>query len=82
MNCNKITYFIEKGYLTELSISEKIRIRLHKLICKCCKNYAPDSDVVNRILLLLKEEENSSTNNLSEAEKQEMKKVLEHLQNT
>ncbi len=77
MNCEKITYYIEKGHLTKLNISEKLQIRLHTLICKCCKNYEPDSDVVNNVLALLKEDQ--STQQLSPSEKAEIKAALERL---
>lgn len=77
MNCEKITYYIEKGHLTKLNISEKLQIRLHTLICKCCKNYEPDSDVVNNVLALLKE--NETTDSLTDSDKQEIKEALERL---
>lgn len=78
MNCDKITYYIEKGYLTDLKISEKIQVRLHKMICDCCKNYEPDSEFVNLVLNMIKEEDNSS--NLSDQEKDDLKQALENLE--
>ena len=79
MNCEKITYYIEKGHLTKLNMSEKLQIRLHTLICNCCKNYQPDSDVVNSVLSLLKEDNNAETKSLSSEEKDELKQALERL---
>lgn len=78
MNCEKITYYIDKGYLTELNISEKIQIKLHSLICNCCKNYAPDTKVLNQIMTLLNKED--STQNLSDTEKNELKEALKKLE--
>jgi len=77
VNCEKITYYIEKGHLTKLKLSEKLQIKLHTMICNCCKNYAPDSDVVNHVLTLLKEEDNSKS--LSDEEKQSLKDALQKL---
>lgn len=77
VNCEKITYYIEKGYLTDLNLSEKLQIKLHKLICKCCKNYEPDSDIVNHVLALLKDE--GTTESLSNSEKQRLKEALKQL---
>ncbi len=77
MNCEKITYYIEKGYLTDLKLSEKLQIKLHTMICNCCKNYAPDSNVVNHVLTLLKEEDTSQY--LTDEEKQSLKDALQKL---
>lgn len=77
MNCEKITYYIEKGYLTELSISEKVQIKLHQLYCKCCKNYEPDSLTLNHIFKLLAEENN--VDELSQQEKESIKAALKKL---
>ena len=77
MNCEKITYYIEKGYLTDLKLSEKLQIKLHTMICNCCKNYAPDSNVVNHVLTLLQEEDNSQS--LTDEEKQTLKDALQKL---
>ena len=77
MNCEKITYYIDKGHLTKLNISEKIQIRLHQLYCKCCKNYEPDSLALNQIFKLLAEENN--VDELSSSEKDEIKRALENI---
>lgn len=77
MNCEKITYYIEKGFLTDLKLSEKLQIKLHKMICNCCKNYAPDANVVNQILALLKEED--TTESLSDTDKKSLKDALQKL---
>lgn len=74
MNCEKITYYIEKGHLTDLNISERVQVKLHKLICNCCKNYTPDSEMMNEILKMLGEEDDSP--NLTDQEKQKIKDAL------
>lgn len=77
MNCEKITYYIDKGYLTDLNISEKLQIKLHSLICNCCKNYAPDSKALNEVIALLNKED--ATKSLSDAEKNQLKEALKNL---
>lgn len=77
MNCEKITYYIDKGHLTKLNISEKIQIRLHQLYCKCCKNYEPDSLALNHIFKLLAEE--NKVDELSNTEKEAIKAALEKI---
>ncbi|WP_066759474.1 hypothetical protein [Crocinitomix algicola] len=78
MNCEKITYYIEKGYLTELNLSEKMQIRLHRFICKGCRNYESDSATLNQILELLDKETNQKPTFTLE-EKEEIKKALKAL---
>ena len=79
MNCEKITYYIEKGFLTKLNISERLQIRIHSMICECCKNYAPDSEMINKIMTLLGEE--NDVQSLSDGDKQKIKEVLQGLKN-
>ena len=79
MNCEKITYYIEKGHLTKLNISERVQVKLHTMFCNCCKNYTPDSSVLNEVLKMVGEE-NDQTSELSEDEKDELKEFLKTLQ--
>lgn len=78
MNCEKITYYIEKGYLTELNVSEKLQVKLHSALCKSCRKYLPDSLAVNDILKMLNEEDKTTV--FTNDEKKELKKALESLQ--
>jgi len=77
VNCEKVTYYIEKGFLTELNVSEKMQIKLHSLICKNCRNYAPDSEIVNEFLHLLSEDDETPA--LSVSEKNKLKDALKNL---
>ncbi len=79
MNCEKITYYIEKGHLTKLNISERLQVKLHTMISNCCKNYAPDSDVLNDVLRMIGEEDDKNSD-LSTDEKDELKNFLKNLQ--
>jgi hypothetical protein len=79
VNCEKITYYIEKGLLTDLNISEKMQIKLHTMMCKCCKNYAPDSKALNDVISLLNKEVTDKSA-LSDQEKDQLKLALENLE--
>ncbi len=79
MNCEKITYYIEKGHLTKLNLSERLQVKLHKMICNCCKNYAPDSKVINDVIGLLKEDNAEAAAELSNGDKDQLRKALEAL---
>jgi len=77
VTCEKITYFIEKGYLTQLNISEKLQVKLHSAYCKCCKNYPKDSEAINRMLARLDKTPNTAT--FTAEEKKELKEALLNL---
>lgn len=77
MTCEKVTYLIEKGYLTRLHISEKLQVKLHSFYCTCCINYPKDSAVINEMLSKLDKIE--STLALSEDEKKTLKELLHQL---
>ena len=77
VNCEKITYYIEKGFLTELNVSEKMQIKLHSVMCKSCRNYAPDSEALNKILAMLGKE--GETSAMSAEDKEELKKAIQGL---
>lgn len=74
MTCEKITYYIEKGYLTKLKVSEKMQIKLHSMYCECCKAYPKDSKALNEILKKLETVELSG--GFTESEKENLKTVL------
>ncbi len=79
-NCEKITYYIEKGHLTELNLSEKLQIKLHQLICSKCKKYETDSEFLNNFMTKLDEADNKSVAfELSIQDKDKLKEVLEGL---
>ena len=50
--CQQITEDIEKGIVRKLSIRERIALRVHLKICRDCKNYAKDSQILDRLLRL------------------------------
>ena len=77
VNCEKITYYIEKGFLTELKISEKMQVKIHAVLCKKCRHYAPDSEALNEILRMLSDYENGA--GLSDTEKQDLKEALKNI---
>jgi hypothetical protein len=77
MTCEKITYYIEKGYLTKLNVSEKIQIKLHSMYCGCCKAYPKDSKALNEILKKLESVELSG--GFTESEKENLKSILKSI---
>lgn len=79
MTCEKITYLIDKGYLTRLNIAEKLQVKLHSYYCNCCKNYPKDSVVVDRMLAKLDQEDDKAV--YTDLEKKQLKELLEQIAN-
>lgn len=68
--CQEITELVEKGKTTNLSAMEKISVRTHLLMCKLCREFRKDSNILDRVLrkALL----NPRKTNFSSAEKKAM----------
>lgn len=49
-DCQQITEDIEKGKVTSLTVSERVAIRLHLAVCKGCRTYRKDSQILDRLL--------------------------------
>jgi hypothetical protein len=47
LSCLKATELIEKKLYTKLSISEKIRLSLHKSMCNACRRYENQSKLID-----------------------------------
>ena len=53
-SCRDITLLIEKGKMTKISFREKTQVKFHLAMCKLCRNFAIDSDFLDRVLSRLK----------------------------
>lgn len=53
-SCKDITLTIEKGKITKLTLKEKMQVKIHLAMCKLCRNFAIDSDFLDKILYQLK----------------------------
>lgn len=50
LSCLKATELIEKKFLFRLSLSEKIRLKMHKAMCDACTMYEKQSNTLNKAL--------------------------------
>lgn len=71
-SCKDITLLVEKGKITRLSFKEKVQVRFHLAMCKLCRNFAVDSDFLDRVLSQLK----PSSLKLTAEEKERVKDSL------
>jgi hypothetical protein len=49
-NCKEMAVRVEKGEFNDLSLTDKIRLKFHLMMCKGCAKYAKDSKVLHHIL--------------------------------
>lgn len=47
MDCEQATFLIAKSQETELSGSEKLKLRMHLLACKYCRLFKTESDFID-----------------------------------
>lgn len=71
INCEEVTYLIEKRELKKLTFKEKINLKLHSAMCKLCRNYENDSRVLGKIIKKLSSKSTKAC--LSKEEKDVMK---------
>jgi len=50
LSCRKASEFIEKGQVEKLSWAERVQIRMHNSICKGCKAYQTQSEILNQLM--------------------------------
>lgn len=50
LSCKKATFFIEKSYVQPLSLTEKLQLRLHLVICDKCAKYKKQSAIIESLL--------------------------------
>lgn len=46
LSCLKATELIEKNFHVKLSITEKLQLKMHKMMCKACTNYKKQSTLI------------------------------------
>ena len=50
LSCLKATELIEKKLHFKLSFSEKIQLKMHKMMCDACSKYEKQSDILDKTL--------------------------------
>ena len=50
LSCLKATELIEKKLHFKLSLTEKIRLKMHKAMCDACTMYEKQSNVLDKVL--------------------------------
>ena len=74
-DCQEITGLYEQGKISRISISERIAIRSHRAICRTCRQYFKDSDLID--LIITKKFKDLGNYTFTASEKSKMKEKLE-----
>jgi len=48
LSCLKATELIEKKLYSRLSFKEKLQLKIHKLMCKACRRYEKQSELIEK----------------------------------
>ncbi|BAX81759.1 hypothetical protein ALGA_3461 [Labilibaculum antarcticum] len=46
----KATELIEKKFHFELSVKEKLQLKMHKMMCSACSNYEKQSSLIEKVI--------------------------------
>lgn len=49
INCDEATAICDKNQYGEASLSEKVRLTFHLLVCKYCKSYSNQNNLMSQI---------------------------------
>lgn len=50
LSCRKASELIEKGQVEKLSWAERVQLQMHNSICKGCKAYQTQSELLNQFI--------------------------------
>jgi hypothetical protein len=48
LSCLKATELIEKNFHVQLSFTERMQLKAHKMMCDACKNYEKQSAIIEK----------------------------------
>ena len=75
--CQEITGLYEQGKINRISISDKIAIRSHRAICRTCRQYFKDSDLMD--VFITKKFKYLGSYTFTTSEKTKIKEELENI---
>jgi hypothetical protein len=77
LSCLKATELIEKKFHFELSVKEKLQLKMHKMMCSACSNYEKQSGLIEKVISNLEKSKVSTVD--VEALKNTISKKIEGL---
>lgn len=80
-DCQEITELVERSKIERISIGDRLAIRMHGAICKSCRQYFRDSDVMDE-LMQSKRFRHLSEYKFTDEEKEKLKALLQSQRNS
>ncbi|MGB3345025.1 MAG: hypothetical protein WBA61_14045 [Aequorivita sp.] len=71
LKCNEATHVCDKAQYKEAGWFERIFLKLHLVLCKCCRGYSSNNDKLSKAL------KSSKLQTLPPEEKRRMKSLIE-----
>lgn len=81
LSCLKATELIEKKFHFKLSNTEKIQLKLHKMMCDACKRYEKQSEIIEEGIKANFQPLQNGTGIDAEELKNQIKEKLENAKN-
>ncbi|MCR9172675.1 MAG: hypothetical protein NXI10_09300 [bacterium] len=74
-DCQDITELVERSKIERISVGDRLAIRMHSTICKKCRQYFRDSDVLDK-MMQSKRFKHLGEYQFTEEEKEKLKALL------
>jgi hypothetical protein len=76
-NCRKATYLIEKKQLEDITMREKLELKIHLAGCSVCRIFEKQSILINRMVKELTGWNHAKEIHLDEDYKQHLQEIIE-----
>jgi hypothetical protein len=77
IKCDDATLISDKKQYKEASFWERLKLSYHLMVCKNCKVYPSQNEILTKVLVYKSEQDKVSQKNLSDSDKSKMKKELQ-----
>lgn len=74
--CKEASHLLSDAFERELKFSERLRMRLHLLICSVCRNYEADLKLLGKVLTGLRRKVDEEGIILSDEQRNRISKAL------
>ena len=79
-DCQEITELYERSKIDRITLGDRLSIRFHKAICKNCRHYFQDSELMDQ--MLSRRFRHMGKYSFSQEEKEKIKALLEKKSNS
>lgn len=80
LSCLEATRLIEQSSQEELPLALRLKLQFHLGLCKACKSYLGQSELIDKAILEAQEAKNSTQHEVSEDDAALKKRILDKLQ--